>query len=579
MTEPTTDREATDPAGDPDRTENHGNGVERLDRSVVERIAAGEVITRPASVVTELLENSLDAGASTISVAITGNGTERIRVADDGHGMDRKDAVLAVERHTTSKVRAASDVDRVSTLGFRGEALPSIARMGTLALTTKTGGVRGTRVTVEAGETNVSVAGRDVGTTVEVTDLFDRVPARRKALASSKREFAAISEAVTAYALCRPDVRIRLAHDDRQVFSTSGSGRYTDAALGVYGREVAGRSTELRIGDPDPDWSGEAESGPVGVAGLLVHPSETRASADYVHTAVNGRVVRTDLLREAALAGYGSTLPANRYPICVLDVSVPPGTVDVNVHPAKAAVSFGDPDRVADAVEREVREALGGADLARVADLEFDLDGSMNPIEGESALEGCTVIGQFRDAYVLCERDEDLLVIDQHAAHERINYERLRDGFEEVTVETTPIDPAVTVALSPAEAAVLESDADRIESLGFEIAASGGGMVRISRVPAPFGRSVAPESIRDGLATLAGNEDVPDPREGLVKRLACHPSLKAGDALDPETTDELLDRLGACEQPFACPHGRPTVLSIDERTFVRGFDRPSRRVG
>jgi DNA mismatch repair protein MutL len=270
----------------------------------------------------------------------------------------------------------------------------------------------------------------------------------------------------------------------------------------------------------------------------------------------------------------------------VLDVSIPPEQVDANVHPRKAEIRFREPGRVARAVEKAVREALDGVDLSRVEGLDFDLDASLEPVDGESVFETGRVIGRFRSAYVLCEAEDDLLVIDQHAAHERINYERLSNAIGE-DVESAPIDPPATVALSPPETAVLDAERETVGALGFTVERVGGGMARISKVPAPFGRVSEPTAIRDALDALAeggggrseGKSEPADPREELLKRLACHPSLKAGEDLSEERAAELLARLGACEQPFACPHGRPTVLSIDERAFVRGFERGSRRLG
>ena len=600
MTNPTSDTEPTDSnlpgsgADDSASDDSELTGatvISRLDRETIERIAAGEVVTRPASVVTELVENSLDAGASTVSVAVEEGGKCEIRVADDGHGMSSEDAVRAVDRHTTSKISGREDVDRVSTLGFRGEALSAVARMSRLSLTTKAGGVRGTRVTVNdegegKGGKEASVAGRDVGTTVTVRDLFYNTPARRKSLASTKREFAAISEAVTWYALCRPDVRFRLEHDGREVFTTPGAGRYTDAVLGTYGRDVASQSTEITAENEAHDGGsegGNADEGGsgIGVTGLLVYPSVTRATVGHVHTAINGRAVGNETVRNAVLAGYGSLLPSDRYPVAVLDVSIPPEGVDVNVHPTKAEVALRDPTRVGQTVEKAVRETLRGADLSRVSDIGFDLDSSLEPVEGESVFEACTVIGQFRRAYLLCEANEDLLVIDQHAAHERINYERLHGAIEGSSVESVPVDPPATVVLSPTETAVLDAERASIEALGFGVEPVGGGICRVTDVPAPFGRVSEPAAIRDVLSAVGEGErnDPDDPREGLLKTLACHPSLKAGDELSDERVDDLLAQLGACEQPFACPHGRPTVLSIDERAFVRGFERPSRRLG
>jgi DNA mismatch repair protein MutL len=575
--------------------------IRRLDPETRRKIAAGEVVTRPAAVVRELVENSLDAGASRIEVAVDGDGTDRIRVRDDGHGMSREEAALAVERHTTSKLSGPADVERISTLGFRGEALPSIAAVADLVVTTNDGGPRGTCVRVagdgEAGAADtdavaVEPAGRARGTTVEVRDLFATRPARRKHLASAKTEFARVSKLLSRYALCHPRVRFSLSHDGRETFTTPGTG-WTDALLGVYDRTVAGQSTcfsfvaggdgeggERRDSDGRGDGGRREDGGEtaVRVEGVLCYPSVTRASRDHVHVAVNGRPLADESLRRAVVAGYGSLLPADRAPVAVVAVTVPPETVDHNVHPAKAEVAFRD-GGVAGTVERAVGDALATADLRRSGEVSMDLETTLQPVERESRLADVTVIGQFRGLYLLCADGDDLLIVDQHAAHERVNYERLRDAVGDVP--SRPVDPPATLAVSTTEAALVDALGAQLGKLGYRAATFGGGTVRVSAVPAPLGRTAAPESLRDVLATLdrADGSGVDDVRDGLLAEMACHPSLKAGDALSVEDAERLLDRLGACEQPYACPHGRPTVLSIDEETLVRGFERGNTRLG
>jgi DNA mismatch repair protein MutL len=551
----------------------HHASIEKLDDETVATIAAGEVVTRPAAVVKELVENSLDAGASRIDVEVAGDGTERIRVRDDGRGMSEVDAELAVERHTTSKVSGPADVERVGTLGFRGEALPSIASAAELELVTNDGGARGTRVTVAGGETSVAPAGRAVGTTVEVRDLFRDRPARRKSLASPETEFSRISDLVSGYALVRPDVRFSLSHDGREVLSTAGSGAYADAALGVYDRSVASRSTTF---EHETTIEVDGSERPLRVEGLLVYPSITRARRDHVYTAVNGRAIQGEALRRATVAGYGSLLPTGRAPIAVVAVDLPPAAVDVNVHPRKRTVAFVDGDAVEAAVEEGVRDALTTADLRRSAEVAMDLDSSLQPLDGDSAFDDATLLGRYRELYLLCESEGDLLVVDQHAAHERVNYERLRAALDgdPASVE---LDPPETVSLSPAEAAAVADAEETLARLGFELESFGGGAYRVTRVPAPLGRVVDADALRDAVDALRAGEDPRDARDDLLKDLACHPSLKAGDALSEDDAAALVRRLGECEQPFACPHGRPTVLSIDEEAFVRGFERHGTR--
>lgn len=558
--------------------------VRRLDDETVARIAAGEVVTRPEDAVVELLENAIDAGATRVTVTVEGDGTDLLRVRDDGCGMGESDAALAVERHATSKLggtdRAASNaadaLETVETLGFRGEALPSIAAVGTLELVTNDGGPRGTRVRVKGGEKTVTAAGRARGTTVEVRDLFAEMPARRRSLASSRAEFARVSDAVSRYALVHPEIAVTLVHDGSEVFTTPGSGADADAVLGVYDRDVAGQSTTFEAERTVED---DGESVTVTVDGLLAYPSVTRARRDHVYTAVNGRAFPSNALRRAVVEGYGDLLPDGRAPVAVVRVSLPPSWADHNVHPAKREVRLRAGAAVTEAVRDAVAEALATADLRRSGELALDLERSLEPLsETESEFEGATVIGQYRGLYLLCESDGELLVVDQHAAHERVNYERLRAATDG-TPESAAVDPPATVSLSPALAATAAERGEELERLGYDADPFGGGTVRVAAVPAPMGRAASPESVRDALDALANGETPDDGREAMLKDLACHPSLKAGEELSDGDAAALVERLGACERPYACPHGRPTVLAIDEETFVRGFGRRATRMG
>ncbi|MFB6252132.1 MAG: DNA mismatch repair endonuclease MutL [Halobellus sp.] len=549
------------------------DAVQRLSEETVASVAAGEVITRPADVVVELLENALDAGASRVVVAVAGDGTERLRVRDDGQGMSRSDAELAVERHTTSKLRADTELSAVETLGFRGEALPSIATAATLEVVTNDGGPRGTRVVAAGGPgaDDVEAVGRGCGTTVTVQDLFESTPARRESLAASRTEFARVSDAVSRYALVHPDVAITLTHDGSEVLSTSGTGEFDDALLGVYDREMAAQSTTI-------DAASTVSGVEIGVRGVLVHPSTTRARQDHVYVAVGDRPVQNARLRRAVVAGYGDLLPDDRAPIAVVSLSLPDAWADHNVHPRKREVRLRDADSVVSAIESTLRDALSTADVRHTESLSMDLDASLEPLdEGNSDFSDVQVIGQFRDLYLLCERGSELLVVDQHAAHERVNYERLRTAVGG-DVPTMAVDPPARVRLTPAQSAAVESHRDALAAVGYDVDQFGATSVRVHSVPAPLGRTATPETVRDAIDALRHGETPDDGREDLLKDLACDPSLKAGTELSDEAADKLVERLGLCENPYACPHGRPTVLTLDEAAFVRGFDRRGTRM-
>ncbi|MEA1932159.1 MAG: DNA mismatch repair endonuclease MutL [Euryarchaeota archaeon] len=546
--------------------------IHRLDEATVARIAAGEVITRPVRVVAELLDNALDAGAARIEITVDGDGTERIRVADDGCGLSRADAERAVERHATSKLPAetAADLTGVSTLGFRGEALAAIADCATLELVTNDGEAVGTKLRIEDGEVTVTNAGRAQGTTVTVTDLFADRPARRESLAEAAAEFGRISELVARYALARPAVRFSLTHNGTETLSASGSG-LQDALLGVYDAGTASRSTTIH------HETSLAVGGDLSVDGICCYPSVTRATREHVRVSVGGRPVTDTGLRQAVLSGYGSLVAGNRYPVAAIDVDPPAGTVDPNVHPAKEEVGLTAREAIETAVERAVSEALTTADIRRTDAAATDLETELRAVDRADPFGEVRVIGPFRDLYLLCEDGDELLVVDQHAAHERVNYERLRATVADEGVPTAPLDPPETVSVGPGAAAAAETHADLLADLGFDIEPFGGGTLRVSGLPAPLGRVAETDALVETLDRLAAGHQPDDRRDALLSDLACHPSLKAGDRLTTGEAEQLLERLGECEQPFACPHGRPTVCSLDESTLAAGFERGSTR--
>ncbi len=664
--------------------------IRELDEQTVERIAAGEVVERPASAVKELVENSLDADASRVTVAVESGGTDLVRVTDDGVGMDEQTLRQAIEKHTTSKIRDIDDLSGgVGTLGFRGEALHAIGAVSRLRLRSRPrDGGRGTELTVEGGEvTDVSPVGCPAGTTVAVRDLFYNVPARRKYLKTDSTEFSHVGTVVTNYALANPDVAVTLEHDGREQFATTGSGDRREAVLSVYGREVA--ESMLPVGD-----SSEGPTGPLrAVSGLVSHPETNRSSREYLSTFVNGRYVTANTVRTAVVDAYDGQLAADRYPFAVLFLEVDPATVDVNVHPRKLEVRFADDEAVREQVRDTVEAALLDAGLLRssaprgrsapdqariepsstsdgatdaddtdtatvegttpdtasdtdtasniASDTDATADSTSNtstgdgdtarpsrgpdtshptlssgdepsdrtagstgssspdprrsatgdepntqttlqgdpahPPTGYATLPDLRVLGQLGDTYVVAEAEDGLVLIDQHAADERINYERLADRFDG-DVTTQALAEPVAVELTAGEVTLFEDHRDALARLGFRATLVDDRTVEVTTVPAPVAEAAGPAVIRDVLADLvdderAAEDTVEAVADDLLSDMACYPSITGNTSLTEGSIVDLLSALDDCTNPWACPHGRPVLIHIDGDEIDDRFER------
>ncbi|MHB9288632.1 DNA mismatch repair endonuclease MutL [Halobacteriales archaeon Cl-PHB] len=677
------------------------SAITQLDAQTVERIAAGEVVERPASVVKELVENAIDADADRVDVTVHEGGTEGIRVSDDGRGMTREAVQRAVEKHTTSKISDIGDLESgVATLGFRGEALHAIGAVSRLTVRTRPRSDRqvqsdaGTELVVEGGDvTEVGPAGCPEGTTVEVADLFYNVPARRKYLKQAATEFAHVNTVVTSYALANPDVAVSLTHGDRETFATTGGGDRRETVMAVYGREVAQSMIPV-----EPN---ELPEGPLeGVSGLVSHPETNRASRDYLSTFVNGRFVTASTVREAIVEAYDTQLAPDRYPFAVLDLAVDAGTVDVNVHPRKLEVRFADEEGVRNQIEAAVSAALmreglirsaaprgqsapdeaeirpgdDGSEATPVADAagsESD-DGPSDPptrpgptVDAESvragrvggdatrsptsetadatgtddatttdaaagdadrgpgtgsvaqgsatdpdrkfrggtdqatlgdasgggrttdeaaaearnfdSLPAMRVLGQLHDTYVVAETADGLVLIDQHAADERINYERLRAELQGDTPTQALADP-VNLELTAGEAALFEERVEALAALGFQAERVDDRTVRVATVPALVAEAADPGLLRDVLGALVeGDGDaaatVEAAADDLLADLACYPSITGNTSLTEGSVLDLLERLDDCDNPYACPHGRPVVIELARDELEARFER------
>ena len=562
------------------------NGIRVLSPEVAAKIAAGEVVERPASVVKELVENSLDAGARRISVEVEGGGVRLIRVRDDGTGIPAPEVEIAFQRHATSKIALEEDIERVTTLGFRGEALPSVAAVADVEMLTRTeSDAAGVRVQLREGAVQtLAMEAAPRGTTAVVRNLFRSVPARLKFLRAPATENARIAEVLTSYALAYPAVQFTLLTDGRLTLRSAGSGRAEDALVGTLGAETAARLLPLLAGDAQ---------GTVSVRGHISPPDLTRAQRSQQLFFVNGRWVESRLLARALEQGYQGLLATGRHPLAVVFVDLPPGDVDVNVHPTKREVRFRRDGEVFAAVQAAVGRTLREtAPAPAVAVLAGDASGEELAL-GECALKSeappraagvpasapmplrlplLRVLGQVGGTYIVAEGPDGIYLIDQHAAHERVLYERVRAQVEQGSPAMQGLVEPLVVELSPERSALLEAGREGLEALGFQVEPFGGSAYMLRAVPSLLaGRDYV--TVLDDLLDRLAEETGDDWRERVVKAIACRGAVKAGQALAGEEMLELVRQLGMASSPQTCPHGRPTMVHLSASQLQRHFGR------
>jgi DNA mismatch repair protein MutL len=591
-----------------------GSRIRILDEDVANKIAAGEVVERPASVVKELVENSVDAGATRITVELEDGGRRLIRVTDNGEGMTTQEAVLALQRHATSKISQADDLSSIRTLGFRGEALPSIAAVSRLSLVTRARGeLSATKLEVEGGEIReIGEAGAPEGTAITVTDLFYNVPARLKFLKTARTELGQACDWLTRIALAHGSVALRLLHDGGEILHSPGSAELMNVVAALYGKEVARELLPV-------SW----ERAGLRVSGLVSKPTFTRPTRSGQSFFVIGRSVRSRSLTHALDEAYRSTMHAGRYPIAVLAIELDPALVDVNVHPTKAEVRFLREWELHRAVHEAVRQGLGGespeptgpeplsatlspeqlaqmpwtprafAGAATSAHTQADagLGDPSDPFAGPDpgsgaapdaqpllpqlrpALDGLRPICQLWQSYILAESATGLLIVDQHLAHERVLFDRLsKTGADPPSAQRLAVP--VTVSVTHGQALLADERLDRLREIGFDIEPFGGDAFIVRAVP-HFVRAGSEarlvKELLDGLAE--GILPHPLPGERLQATTACKAAVKKGDRLQPEEMQKLLDDWRSTAQPHTCPHGCPIVVELSYHELLRRFKR------
>ncbi|MDH7488259.1 MAG: DNA mismatch repair endonuclease MutL [Anaerolineae bacterium] len=578
--------------------------IRLLPPEIANKIAAGEVVERPASVVKELVENALDAGATDIQIETRDGGRRLIRVADNGSGIPAREAELAFARHATSKIASVEDLAAIRTLGFRGEALASIAAVARVSLLTRAAEDEvGTFLRVEGGQV-VQREGRASprGTTVNVENLFYNVPARLKFLKADATESAHIANVVMRYAIAFPDVHFSLVRDGRLAFQSPGSGRLLDVLAKVFGADTVARLLPV---DPAQDASLSPDA-KVRVRGYVSEPSLTRSDRDGLMLFVNRRWVQDRSLAYAVIQAYHTMLPEGRFPVAVILLEMDPAEVDVNVHPAKSEVRFRNPSLVFSKTQRAVRRVLVahapvpemhmpqpaqpqahterfrtlsqlGLEAQRTGDTEavrapvFQVPERPDP--AARRLPPLRVLGQLAQMYIIAEGPDGLYLIDQHAAHERVMYDQLMAQQAAAQAAAQQLLQPLPVELTPLQMSTLEEALGDLAALGFEIEPFGEDTCLVRAVPAAIAGDDVATVLRDTLNELG--QEPPPPVQGhrVTAVVACHGAVRAGKTLTVEEMRALVEQLERSEFPRTCPHGRPTVLHLSMGLLAREFGR------
>ena len=529
-----------------------------LPEALVREIAAGEVITRPEDVVKELVENALDAGATRVLVELVEGGIARVLVSDDGAGIPREELPLAVERHTTSKLE---DLSRVTTLGFRGEGLYALRQAARVRITSRPRGQLGGATLIAEGERiELYEHAAPAGTEVEVTRLFSRLPARRAALEGPASEGRRAAGWVYRYLLHYPGVAWRLLVDGEERLVFPG-GSFAEAAQAAWGKVVANRLIEVG-----------RDAGDYRVAGVLSRPELARSRRDRLLLAVNGRPVAwPEELLAAVVRAYRELLPTGQYPLGVINLRLPPEEVLVNTDPRKTRVRLLEPRRAAEFLEEAVVQALSAHPLAA------PLPGPERPRPVAGPARGSfprlRFLAPFRDLYLLAESGDELWIVDQHAAHERVIYEELLRRFEEEPPQE--LKEPLLLALGGDEVAAALGRREELAAHGLVVEPFGEGHLRVLKVPAVF--SLAPELLPELVREFLREGEILPLVRRVLGRLACLPAVRAGHRLSGASAQALLDALAACRTPWVCPHGRPTALVVTEAELARRFGRRSAR--
>jgi DNA mismatch repair protein MutL len=561
------------------------NRIRILDEKTASLIAAGEVVERPANVVKELVENSIDALSKKIEVEVRGGGKAEITVNDDGIGMSEEDAVLSIMKHSTSKIRSIEDLMSLKTLGFRGEALYSISSVSKMELWTgESLDLPSTYIYLEGGKI-IKKEKREPkkGTTVRVRDLFFNLPARKKSLKSDNTEFLKILEFIKIFEISHEDIHFIFKNDGRIIHNLPGVINLKERFAQVYSPAEANQMLELDYGD-----------GAIFVKGITSKPSLTRKTDDHIYVFVNSRFVEYEEVKEAVLEGYGSKIFHGLYPITILRINLPPEMIDVNIHPQKLKVKFINESRVLKAVKEAISISLSNVNIVPQAEpkasnvlervekiLEeekegFEVEKKIKQMKiGESLpdIGGIRIIGQLFRTYIICEIPGGLLLIDQHAAHERIRTEKLISQIREKRFQDL-ISPLV-IELSPDDVEIIRQNMEIFVDMGFVIDAYQRS-VAIRRIPSMFKKDEVRDILNEAIDYIRskGKTKIDEEKKyEIISTMACKGAIKANQKLNEGEMKEIIYELMRCENPYTCPHGRPTMISIEIKEIEKMFKR------
>lgn len=565
----------------------------QLDKELINKIAAGEVIERPASVVKELIENSIDAGAKNISIDIREGGKSFISVADDGEGMSVEDARLSILKHTTSKIKTADDLFKIYTLGFRGEALSSIAAISNMELRTKTdSSAIGIKLDIQAGNiVGEKETGCAKGTSIIVADLFFNTPGRKKHLKDMGVEFRNITEVVTRYALAHPEMGFKLTHNDNLIFHSPPTEDYLGTVVNIFGKEFGKQLIDIK---------GKTEN--IEISGFVGMPSLTRADKNSIYTFVNGRFVRNKILSDAIVDAYHTLLGTQRFPVAILKFKIDADKIDVNVHPTKIEIRIENEAKIYEDIFDAVKKTLESQTLVPKAEPKEAQESFAEPVkkkkekvyknkpldkksakqteiqieEMQIEAPSYNILGKIHKTFIVVETKQGMRLVDQHAAHERILYEQLLNEFGKQGVKKQQLLQPVKFELSPADLQLIKDNSEIISHYGFEIEDFGKNTILVRTLPSVLGRQLNKDILVDLLDELKQSKiknTIDTIKEKMLIRMACRAAEKAGDSLELNEMNILLGDLEKCRQPYTCPHGRPTMVDYTITDLEKSFNR------